>query len=89
MIYCFPILGQKEKEKLKNIEQNESKIQSEYAGQNETIEQNDSIDQNENKIEQDQLESVHEEKKLSCPICSFSFLSKAALFQHASNYHGM
>ena len=89
MIYCFPILGQKEKEKLKNIEQNESKIQSESAGQNETIEQNDSIDQNENKIDQDQLESVHEEKKLSCPICSFSFLSKNALFQHVSNYHGM
>ena len=89
MIYCFPILGQKEKEKLKNIEQNESKIQSESAGQNETIEQNDSIDQNENKIDQDQLESVHEEKKLSCPICSFSFLSKAVLFQHASNHHGM
>ena len=57
LIYCFHILGQKEKEK--------------------------------HETEQDQLESVLEENKLSCPICSFSFLSKAALFQHASNYHGM
>ena len=89
MIYCFHILGQKEKEKLIYIEKNESKVQSESAEQNVTLEQNDSIDQNENKIEQDQLESVQEKKKLSCPICSFSFLSKAALFQHASNYHGM
>ena len=88
MIYCFHILGQKEKEK-QYVEKNESKVQSESAEQNVTLEQNDSIDQNENKIEQDQLESVQEKKKLSCPICSFSFLSKAVLFQHASNHHGM